>query len=366
MPMNEKNLILVVDDNQENLKVVSNFLKEMNYKIALALDGDSALQIVRENKIDLILLDIMMPGMDGFEVCKILKEKPETKDIPIIFLTARSESLDIVKGFQLGGVDYITKPFNREELIIRVRNHIELSLSRIKIIEMNKTRDRLYSIIAHDIRSPFSGIRMTINAIADGYLEPGSSKYVEIMNQLVKTTSETSRLLDNLLSWTKLHSDSVIFYPRLNHIFPVINDSVQLLKLAADNKKISLNVDVADNLTAFFDETTMTAVFRNIIYNSVKFTQENGLIKISADKIPGYIRVIVKDNGVGISDEIMKKVFIDKDYFSSRGTNKEQGSGLGMFLIRDFTEKNNGKLEVKSKPEEGSEFSVCLPLDNFK
>lgn len=149
--MNEKSLILVVDDNQENLKVVSNFLKEKNYGIALALDGENALQIVNENKIDLILLDIMMPGMDGFEVCKKLKDKPETKDIPIIFLTARTESEDIVKGFKLGGVDYITKPFNREELNARVTCHIQLKLIRDNLIECElstrKSRDYFMKVI---------------------------------------------------------------------------------------------------------------------------------------------------------------------------------------------------------------------------
>ena len=108
--------LLVVDDNQDNLKVVSNFLKEKNYKIALATDGAGALKILETNRIDLILLDIMMPGMDGFEVCKRLKENPETKDIPVIFLTAKSETDDIVRGFQLGGVDYITKPFKHKEI----------------------------------------------------------------------------------------------------------------------------------------------------------------------------------------------------------------------------------------------------------
>jgi DNA-binding response OmpR family regulator len=149
--MNEKNFILVVDDNQENLKVVSNFLKEMNYKIALALDGDNALQIVRENKIDLILLDIMMPGMDGFEVCEILKENPETKDIPVIFLTARTETDDIVKGFQLGGVDYITKPFNKEELYARVNTHMQLKLIRDGLCECElatrKSRDYFMKVL---------------------------------------------------------------------------------------------------------------------------------------------------------------------------------------------------------------------------
>jgi len=144
--MTDNIYILVVDDNHENLKVVGNFLKEKDYKIAMATDGKSALKILETNNIDLILLDIMMPEMDGFEVCRRLKEDPAKKDIPIIFLTARSESEDIVKGFQMGGVDYITKPFNKEELFARVHNHLQLKLAKDYLIQREmdaiKTRDQ--------------------------------------------------------------------------------------------------------------------------------------------------------------------------------------------------------------------------------
>jgi two-component system, sensor histidine kinase and response regulator len=130
MTLEESINILVVDDNPENLKIVSNFLKESGYQIALALDADSTLMILKANKIDLILLDIMMPGVDGFQLCKIIKDDPELTGIPVIFLTAKTETDDVVRGFQLGGVDYITKPFKKEELLVRVRNHIQLKLMR--------------------------------------------------------------------------------------------------------------------------------------------------------------------------------------------------------------------------------------------
>ena len=149
--MNESIYILVVDDNQVNLKVVSNFLKEENYKIALATDGESAFSILAKHKIDLILLDIMMPEMDGFEVCEILKGNPKTKGIPVIFLTAKNETEDIVKGFRIGGVDYITKPFNKEELIARVKNHVQLKLVMDLLIkselDTRKSRDLFMSTL---------------------------------------------------------------------------------------------------------------------------------------------------------------------------------------------------------------------------
>jgi len=128
--MNENVTILVVDDDRENLKVVSTYLKEKGYKIALALDGEKALKVLVDNKIDLILLDVMMPGMDGLEVCNVLKEQPETMEIHVIFLTAKTDTDEIVKGFHVGGVDYINKPFKKEELFARVNTHIQLKLVR--------------------------------------------------------------------------------------------------------------------------------------------------------------------------------------------------------------------------------------------
>lgn len=149
--MNDSINILVVDDNQENLKVVSNFLKEKGYKIALALDGNNALKVLESTRIDLILLDIMMPVMDGFEVCQLIKSKKELKEIPIIFLTAKTETDDIVKGFQLGGVDYITKPFKKEELFARINNHIQLKQIRDLLKkyadEMKESRNSMMSVI---------------------------------------------------------------------------------------------------------------------------------------------------------------------------------------------------------------------------
>jgi DNA-binding response OmpR family regulator len=142
--MNENTHILVVDDNKENLRVVSSFLQAKGYKMALALDGENALKLLETTKIDLILLDIMMPGMDGFKVCEVLKSKEATKDIPVIFLTAKNQTNDIVKGFKLGGVDYILKPFVKEELYARVHNHVRLKLAidQLKKYAEGSTKDR--------------------------------------------------------------------------------------------------------------------------------------------------------------------------------------------------------------------------------
>jgi two-component system, sensor histidine kinase and response regulator len=365
MPDSNK-YILIVDDNIKNLQLTATLLKNEGYLISLAQNAESALIQLDELLPDLILLDIMMPGIDGLELCRMIKKNDKLSDIPVIFLTAKSQTDDLAAGFEAGGVDYINKPFNKEELLIRVKNHIELASSRKKIIEMNHMRDKLYSIIAHDIRSPFSSITMTLSAITNGYLDPGSDDFKEVMNQLEKTASETSIMLDNLLEFTRFQSRAISMTPRCLSIYPVIMESIQLLKGNADKKNLTITYDIPDDITACFDEISMSAVFRNLIFNAIKFTPEKGMINISAEAKEEYVRVRVTDTGVGLSEALIKKIFIDNEHYTSPGTNKEQGSGLGSFIIKDFVKRNNGKLKITSTPGSGTEMLVYLPLTDSR
>lgn len=359
--MNEDLYILAVDDNQENLRIISNFLKDEGYKIALALDGNSALKILEENSIDLILLDIMMPEIDGFEVCKRVKANPKTKEIPIIFLTAKNQTEDIVDGFKIGAVDYIIKPFKKDELMIRVKNHLELAGSRKKIIEMNRTRDKLFSIIAHDIRSPFAAIAQTIDAISNGFIEVGSDNFTELFNMLKKRTRETTTLLNNLLEWTKIQNQSISITPRLANVNTVLLECVQLLNGNAQDKSIAIEINLIEDNEAFFDEVTMHTAFRNIISNAIKFTPENGKIFIDVYSSEDSVAITIKDTGMGMSEARITEIVTKNIHYTSPGTKNEMGSGLGLFLIKDFVEQNKGKLKVESKLNLGTTFTVYLP-----
>ncbi|NJK97303.1 MAG: response regulator [Bacteroidales bacterium] len=154
--MNEEAYLLIVDDNLENLNVIGNILKDKHYKIALARNGVSALQILDEIEIDLILLDIMMPDMDGYEVCTRIKKNAALEDIPVIFISALNETKDIVKGFNCGGIDYITKPFKAEEIIARVDTHLKLRKQTLELKMINANKDLFISILAHDLKNPFN------------------------------------------------------------------------------------------------------------------------------------------------------------------------------------------------------------------
>lgn len=356
--------ILIVDDNTNNLQVTAKLLRDCGYLISLAQDGQSALSMINEQKPDLILLDIMMPGMDGLEVCRILKKDENLKEIPVIFLTARTQTGDLVEGFNAGGVDYVSKPFNRDEILIRIKNHIELAGSRKKIFEMNKNRDKLYSIIAHDIRSPLSSILFMIEAIKKKLITPGSEDYDEMIDSLEKTTSETSMLLNNLLIWAKAQSQSVNLVPKVVNINTVLYECISLLKANASIKGISVNNYVTDNISAYFDEVTMHTVFRNVLSNAIKFTPQNGVISINASASGDKLILNFKDSGIGIAENVIEKIMVHNQHHTTVGTANEQGTGLGLFMVKDFVSRNNGTLDIKSKPGEGTEIIISLPLNS--
>lgn len=354
--------ILVVDDNQENLKVVSNILKEKGYKIALALDGNEALKILDEYKIDLILLDVMMPDMDGITVCKTLKQNESLSEIPVIFLTALNESKYLVEGFKAGGVDYITKPFNREELLTRVKTHLDMSASKKELVETIKTRDKLYSIIAHDLRSPLLNIAMLMGLIIEDVIDPKSMKYKEMILQLNKSVRETNTLLNNLLEWTRMQVGALALKPEKLPVNKVIKDCIQLLDGNAKQKKIAISNQLNDSAVAYFDEITMHAVFRNILSNAIKFTKDNGMINIRSQISENYLEVVIQDNGIGMTKELIEKIFEKNEVHTSFGTANEQGSGLGLFLVKDMVEQNNGFIQVESEKDKGTSIKICIPM----
>ena len=361
----EKNAnILVVDDNHENLRIVSNFLKEEGYKIALALDGNSAFTVLNENHIDLILLDVMMPEIDGYDVCRKIKGNDKQKEIPVIFLTAKTSPEDIVKGFEAGGVDYLTKPFIRAELLVRVKTQLELYFAKRKLQNTMKTRDKLYSIIAHDLRAPFASISMLINLVTDENLSPENLDIKELMAHMGKIAHETETLLNNLLVWTKLQSDAIILRPQQLAIFSILADCLNLLEGNLREKAISVELNINKDLTAYFDEITIHTVFRNILSNSIKFTREGGKISVNADLIEGNkLAIKIKDTGVGMPEHIVRKIFDNDESYSSFGTKNEKGSGLGLKLVKDLVEQNRGTVNVESEEGKGT---VFLPVGSPK
>lgn len=352
--------ILIVDDNILNLQVTTEILQEQGYRIGLAQSGQDALNQIEIQLPDLILLDIMMPGMDGIEVCKQIRSNKKWCDIPIIFLTARNQTEDIVRAFESGGADYVTKPFQKEELLARVNNQIELYRSKQKIKALNATRDRLYSIIAHDIKTPFSNIIFIVSAIKDKVVIPGTDDFNEIIEQLDKTTKQTNDLLSDLLTWTRFQSGSINPEFSLVDLSALVMETDQLMRPTAEQKHILTEYIFDDDCRIFADSTTVKTIIRNLYSNAIKFSEPGDSVSISIKKENNHCKLSIQDNGVGMDKPTLDRLFNKKEVYTTNGTNQESGTGLGLQMVHDFVELNEAKLECESEAGTGTTLSIIF------
>lgn len=362
--------ILIVDDVMSNVLLLKVLLTNEKFNIVTASNGNQALNQVKKENPDLILLDVMMPDMSGFEVAQKLKADPEAAHIPIIFLTALNSTADIVKGFQVGGNDFISKPFNKEELIIRVSHQISLVAAKriieAKTEELKKTiigRDKLYSVIAHDLRSPMGSIKMVLNMLILSLPKEkiGEDMY-ELLTMANQTTEDVFSLLDNLLKWTKSQIGKLkVVYQDIDMV-EVVEGVGEIFAMVAGLKNIRLRIESPECQAVHADIDMIKTVIRNLISNAIKFSNEGSEVLIKVEESDGMSVVSVKDSGCGIDEESQKKLLHTDTHFSTFGTNNEEGSGLGLLLCQDFVVKNGGKLWFTSVKDEGSTFYFSIPL----
>lgn len=362
--------ILIVDDVMSNVLLLKVLLTNEKFAIATASNGRQALEQVEKENPDLVLLDVMMPDMSGFEVAQHLKSNPNTADIPIIFLTALNSTADIVKGFQVGANDFISKPFNKEELIIRVTHQISLVAAKRLILskteELQRTiagRDKLYSVIAHDLRSPMGSIKMVLNMlILNLPSEKIGAEMYELLTMANQTTEDVFSLLDNLLKRTKSQIGKLNVVYQDVDLVEVTDGVIEIFSMVASLKKIRIHEMKPEKMMVNADIDMLKTVVRNLLSNAIKFSKENSEVLVKMEEVDGMAVVSVQDYGCGISEEGQKKLLHTDTHFSTFGTNNEEGSGLGLLLCKDFVVKNGGKLWFTSKEGEGSIFSFSIPV----
>ena len=362
--------ILIVDDVMSNVLLLKVLLTNEKFAIATASNGRQALEQVEKENPDLVLLDVMMPDMSGFEAAQHLKSNPNTADIPIIFLTALNSTADIVKGFQVGANDFISKPFNKEELIIRVTHQISLVAAKRLILskteELQRTiagRDKLYSVIAHDLRSPMGSIKMVLNMlILNLPSEKIGAEMYELLTMANQTTEDVFSLLDNLLKWTKSQIGKLNVVYQDVDLVEVTDGVIEIFSMVASLKKIRIHEMKPEKMMVNADIDMLKTVVRNLLSNAIKFSKENSEVLVKMEEVDGMAVVSVQDYGCGISEEGQKKLLHTDTHFSTFGTNNEEGSGLGLLLCKDFVVKNGGKLWFTSKEGEGSIFSFSIPV----
>ena len=363
--------ILIVDDNSNNVKIIALTLRAFNYKLVIATNGQSAIDMVEKTRPDLVLMDVMMPGMDGYETCERIKAKKENENIPVIFLTALSEKANIIRGFEVGGVDYITKPFNKEELISRVKTHLELKFTRDELQKnsnylqsLNAVKDRMFSVIGHDLRSPLGSVKMTLEYLSETVEETSTEELKSTIDLLQKTTDEVFSLLENLLGWAKSQSGNLLITKEPIDLMDLGYKVYLLNKGNLKFKNIDFKLDIQPGTIVSADLNTITAVFRNLLSNAVKFTPDGGTISLLAKEVDNKILIEIKDSGVGIPPENLPKLFDSTKHLTTFGTNRESGSGLGLTLCYDFVKKNDGEIWAESTVGKGTSFFLLLSKAN--
>ena len=361
--------ILIVDDVVSNVLLLKILLTNEKFQVCTASNGKQCIEVAQNEHPDLILLDVMMPDLNGFDTAVILKKDPSTQEIPIIFLTALNNPNDLVKGFQVGANDFLTKPFNKEELVMRVMHQIQLVAAKRIIVRQNEelkrtisNRDKMYSVIAHDLRSPMASIRMVLN-LAVNVVSPEmvGDEIFGLLDKANRESEETHDLLDNLLKWTKSQTG------RLNVVYQdidlddIVPGVVDIFKMIAEMKKIDLKyLPAEEKLTVRADNDMIKTIIRNFLSNAVKFTPAGKGIEVFYTREGDFARVSVRDHGVGVEPERVETIFHKGE--TTYGTGGEEGSGLGLQLCQDFARKNGGEAQVESTLGEGSTFSFTIPL----
>ena len=368
--MNRKQTILIVDDNPENLGVLGSIVAENGHIPGFATGGTEALAYTKEKRPDLILLDIMMPDMDGFEVCRRLKQDATLAEIPIIFLTAKTEKEDVIAGLELGAVDYVTKPFNKKELITRVNTHLQLQAAKEELREALAakeealaTKNKFFSIIAHDLGNLFSELLTLSSIVAEkGIIKVSKAKKEEYSQYILQLADKGYNLLKNLLEWSKTQTGKMQVEPVAINLPSLVHQNIQLLEAKANAKNLNLLSHLDEDAPSVFaDKDMLDTIIRNLLSNAVKFTPPQGVIQVFSKKVAdNLVEISVSDTGVGIKAQDIDKLFKIDITHTTPGTAKEKGNGLGLILCQEFVAKNGGTIGVESEAGKGSRFYVRL------
>jgi len=369
LPPPQDSLILVVDDVQQNIQVVGTMLREAGYSIMPATSGTAALQRVEKKKPDLILLDLMMPEMDGLEVCRRLKAEPSTKAIPVIFLTASNEMAHLVQGLKAGAVDYVTKPFNPPELLARVGTHLELKHSRDVIVRYsqalrarNDEKNEFMGIVAHDLRSPLGMIEGFADLILDDADQPRTD-LEDSARRIRDTARRMTEMVQNLLDANRIERGEVNLDLASTDAAALLRGVVEAYRPRAAAKQQTVQVeDEAGPIMVVLDARIMVQVLENLLSNAVKYSPPGKAIVVRLKKLSEVVRWEIQDEGPGLSAEDQAKLFGKFARLSAKPTGGEHATGLGLSIVKKLVETLRGRVFCESELGRGATFIVELPL----
>lgn len=365
------NYILIVDDISENIRILARFLTKEGYKVKAALNAEDAGERIKESIPDLILLDIMMPGKSGIEFCKEIKENPATSHIPVIMVSALTDSDVKVKAFNIGAQDYITKPFMAQEVLARVkyqitlrRNQEKLSNFVIQLKELNQLKNNFLNILSHDMRNPLSGILGVSSLLEESDdLEPEEIRQLAgIVRQSGKNLYE---IIDQLLGLTHLNKSELLNEPVETNLKDLIIDVIDLQASSALVKQISVEYSLPESLPQIFiDANKLKHILGNLLSNAIKFSHKDSRIKITASSLSeaGKVTFSVQDFGLGMHPDMVHAINNHETPVRRKGTANEPSTGIGLHYIFQFLNVMDGTMSVSSTPNEGSTFKLMFPV----
>lgn len=364
----EKPKILIVDDTPTNLSILEEILEE-DCSISIAQSGTQALKLTEKFQPDLILLDVNMPGIDGFETCNKLKSREATRNIPVIFITARTEPEDVIQGFNEGGVDYITKPFNHSEVIARVQTHLkiqqlirQLESRNDQLKELNELKNKFLGMASHDMRNSLSAIKGYSQILIEDLEELPKETKDRFLNFIFKSSENMFRMVNELLDVSVIESGRLKLDLHSASLQNLANHHIMINRFFADKKNIRLHSDLLDVSQCQMDSNKIGQVIDNLLSNAIKFSESGKNIFVSLEEQKGKLVFSVKDEGPGISEDDQAKLFQHFQKLSARPTAGESSSGLGLAISKKMIEAHKGRLTVTSQLGSGSTFFFEIPI----
>ena len=385
--------ILVVEDTPENVSVLYHLLTQKGFKVLVAQHGKQALNILERAIPDLILLDITMPGLSGFEVCKILKSQKNTQEIPIIFMTARADTDDKVKGFQLGAADYITKPFQHEEALARINAHLNLhklqktleernhilqqqnqiletvvsALQKTKLTaeEANIAKNQFLANISHELRTPMNAIIGYSELLKEEAEDLNVTDLIDDLDKIGRAGRHLLDMINDILDFSKIETGKMELNLETFDIYPLIQEVVISAKPLIEEKVNTLEVFCPDDIGVMYaDLTKVNQIVFHLLSNAGKFT-EQGIVKLIVLKEDDdqWIRFKISDNGIGINPEQKQQIFQVFTQADGSSTRKYGGTGLGLTITKRFVDMMQGHIHLESELGQGSSFTVRLPVN---
>ncbi len=350
--------VLVVDDTPENLRLLVNLLSERGCKVRPVPSGELALRAARASRPDLILLDVSMPGIDGYETCRLLKSIEIIRDIPVIFISAHDEPEDKVRAFRAGGVDYVTKPFNVDEVAARVGTHLTLHRQRQeledangRLRELEALRESLTHMLVHDMRSPLLAIDLGLDLVAMEAPQD-NVRLGEMLALSKRSVRSLVGMVSDMLDVGRLESDALKPHLETFDLVPVVEEIVRMFRPAAGDRQV--RVDAERTCLTTGDPELVRRVVQNLLGNAVKFTPCEGSIDIVLRKEGTRTRVEVADTGPGIEPAFKERIF--EKYGQVDSPKARKGFGLGLAFARMAVEAHGGSIGVNSNPGKGSRF----------